>query len=167
VWYGRPDQCTHQLEASSVCSAVIFSSIITGFTVSAKSCKSIVLCQTLQSSCCGGSSNGGLQGLSWFSQPPAIQRLVLLVTEKSFLRFLKIQCLKISLFNSLPNYIQMFLRHGAMLMRCASMWIALCAWMRELMNLLISAGLGRQLLSGRQSKYHIFWSNLSRGFYSV
>jgi hypothetical protein len=57
----------------------------------------------------------------------------------------------------LPNYVQMFLRHGAVQMRCASMWIALYVWMRVLMNLLISVGLGRRLLSGRQSKCHIFW----------
>jgi hypothetical protein len=100
VRYGRRNQRTHQLRASSVCSSVIFSSINAVFTVIDKSCISIVpLCQTLQISCRSGSSNGGLQGLSWFSQPPAIQRLALLVTDKSFLRSLKKQCLKISLLN--------------------------------------------------------------------
>uniref|UniRef100_A0A8R7P5I0 Uncharacterized protein n=1 Tax=Triticum urartu TaxID=4572 RepID=A0A8R7P5I0_TRIUA len=36
---------------------------------------------------CRGSSNGGLQGsfLFWFGNPPALQMLVLLITENSFI----------------------------------------------------------------------------------
>lgn len=90
------------------------------------------------------------------------------ITEKSFYGLIDVPLkrsnvvrLVYAMICAFPAYVQRLLRHGAMPMRCALMWIARSAWMRVLMSLPISAGLGGLLPSGQPGKCHILWSNSS------